>query len=202
MRKWVRIASLVLVVTMVAGTSGSASGIDSCRVLDFNDDGFLNFSDVNVLVAAFGLPDPRVDVDGSGLVDQADVIFLLTFLELGCSGCNANLDDTDGLSVVDAADREALEAAYGTDCRGDLNRDGTVDNDRDVELLVEYFGKPTGPDQPATRADFNGDGSVSLADIAPFGAMIGNDCRADLNFDGAVDTNDLWALLSSWGSCS
>ena len=192
------LATLVLVAALVV--SQPALAFDSCQAVDFNGDGNVDLLDGSLLGAAYGTADPRIDVDGDGTVGDEDVSIFFAFFPQTCAGCMANLDDSDGLNEVNAADRIALELAYGTDCRGDLNRDGTIDK-LDIDLFVLYIGDPAGPGTPASRADFNGDGAVNLLDNGALVGMIGNDCRPDLNTDGAVDTNDLWALLASWGPC-
>ncbi len=199
MKALLRIAPLVFIAGLVIVRPAAA--FDGCRAVDFNGDGTVNILDVVFLSSAFGQPDPRVDVDGSGEVDNADIAFWEAFLGETCTDCAANLDDTDGNSTVDAADREALEGSYSRDCRADLDRDGTVDSDGDVDLFVLYLGQPVGPGLPATRADLDGDGAVTLLDANVLAAANGRDCRPDLNKDGLVDTNDLWALLAAWGPC-
>ena len=177
------------------------ANFDGCRAVDFNDDGVISLLDLTAFSAAYGSSDPRVDVDGSGVVDDEDLPFLSGFFGQTCSGCTANLVDTGKPATVDAADRAALEAAYNLDCRGDLNRDGVIDDDLDLDLFSFYFGRSAPPGSVEARADFNGDQVISLADFGAFASMVGNDCKPDLNKDGAVDTNDLWVLLASWGSC-
>ncbi len=187
------LSALVFAVLLTAGQPAAA--FDSCRAVDFNGDGTVDLLDVAILSAAVGTADPRVDVDGDALVGDADASIFLAFLNQTCSDCTADLD---GSGAVDAADRTILESAYGTACRGDLNGDSVVDKG-DVDLFVIYL---TSPASPATdRADFNGDGVADLGDVGLLTAMLGNDCTADLNKDGEIDANDLWALLASWGSC-
>lgn len=200
MQRLLRIAPLVIAASLVLGQPASA--FDGCRAVDFNGDGTVNLLDAFFLSEAFGEENPRVDVDGSSVVDDADIVFWEAFAGETCTDCAANLVDPIRPPTVDAADRAALEAAYGRDCRADLDRDGTVDGDGDVALFILYLGEPTGPGLPATRADFDGDGAVTLLDQGVLSAAIGRDCRPDLTKDGSVDTNDLWALLASWGRCS
>ena len=199
MKKTIFLRGLVLIASLAVAAL-PANAFDSCRAVDFNGDGILNLADVDIFASAFGTADPRVDLDGSGLVDEEDQPFFVAFFGQPCTGCMANLVDTGGAPTVDAADRDALVAAYGTDCRGDLNRDGTVDQAGDVDLLRFYIG-PAPAGSLEARADFNDDGMVNLNDISIFVPMIGTDCSADLNTDGAIDTNDLWVLLASWGPC-
>ena len=204
--KAILLRGLVLVASLAVAVL-PANAFDSCRAADFNDDGLVNVFDILIYTSAVNTVDPRVDLDGSGLVNEEDYPFIEAFFGQTCTGCTANLVDVgavpglDRVPTVDGDDRAALEAAYGTDCRGDLNRDGTVDQDGDIDLFVFYNGRPAPVGSPEARADFNGNGVVDTFDLLAFLDMVGNDCSADLNKDGAIDTNDLWAMLASWGIC-
>ncbi|MCH9648108.1 MAG: hypothetical protein K0U98_07715 [Deltaproteobacteria bacterium] len=193
----------IIAVAVLFFTSQPVQAFDGCKAVDFDDDGVVSLSDLVILndPNVFGQPNARLDVDGSGAVDLADFYFLAGFIGQTCSGCTANLVSPARPPVVDGADRSALESAYGRDCRGDLNRDGVVDDDLDNDLFGVYLNNPAPPGSPQARADFNEDQVVDLLDVNLFVAMIGTDCTVDLNKDGAVDTNDLWALLAAWGPC-
>lgn len=191
-----RLPTLVLVLVLLAASASPVLAFDGCFAADVSGDGQVNFLDLSQIVAATGTFDPRLDLDGSGLVDEADTLMAFGHVFRICTGCTADLDNSQ---EVDAADRLLLEAAYGTDCRLDMDRNGTVDNENDVDLFIYYFQHL--PTVASETADFDGDGTVNFADLYIVLPTVGNDCRFDLNFDDKVNTDDLWALLASWGPC-
>lgn len=79
--------------------------------------------------------------------------------------------------------------------RGDFNADGQV-SQADVLLLYARMG------QASTTHDLNGDGYVSLGDALEIFDLIPGALLADLDFDGDVDSADLAALNSGWGSAA
>ena len=187
----VKVLSCVL---MLAAAAHPASAFDGCRAADINGDGVVDPFDKN-LIAPLGTPSPRNDIDGSGFMDAADQMIVDGFSGRPCIDC---IGDLDGSGIVDGADRAVLENAYGRDCRLDLDRNDTVDGD-DVDLWVIYWQSPPSP--ATARADFDDNPGVDYRDINALIPTIGNDCRPDLNKDGLINTNDLWFLLASWGSC-
>ncbi len=181
---------------VLAAPAQPAAAFDGCLAADVSGSvGRVDFADISTISAAQGTVSPRLDLDGCGLVDQVDVLMAFGFVFRTCTGCTADLD---GDGDVDADDRGLLEAAYGRECRLDMDRNDLVD-DNDLDIWVLYFQSLPCPARP--RADFDGNGTVNFADISLLIPTIGNDCRPDLNKDGAVDTNDLWFLLASWGPC-
>ena len=191
--------ALPVLLVSIAVTASPASAFDGCRAADISGDGQVDFWDISLIQAAMGQPSslfPREDLDGSGFVDLADFRIVYGFVFQTCTDCTADLD---GSLVVDGQDRILLEAAYGRECRLDMDRNGPVDDDNDPDIWVLYFQSL--PNPATERADFDGNGIVNFIDISLLLPSIGNDCRYDLNFDGAVNTNDLWALLASWGPC-
>lgn len=83
--------------------------------------------------------------------------------------------------------------------------DGVANNYRGWQVdnvQVAISGLQCDP-APACPSDFNGDGTVDVADLlillAAWGACDG--CGEDLNGDGVVDVADMLILLSDWGSC-
>ncbi|MHC5114866.1 MAG: autotransporter outer membrane beta-barrel domain-containing protein [Planctomycetota bacterium] len=51
-------------------------GIDTCRA-DVNDDGFVNFGDILMVIGSWNTPDVTVDVDQSGLVGMSDIFEII-----------------------------------------------------------------------------------------------------------------------------
>lgn len=57
--------------------------IDDC-VADFNDDGDLNFFDVQAFLAAFSAQDPAADLTNDGIFNFFDVQMFLQIFSAGC----------------------------------------------------------------------------------------------------------------------
>jgi hypothetical protein len=190
-----RLPILTFVLVLLAASASPVLAFDGCSAADLSGDGQVDFLDLSQITSG-AIPLARRDLDGSGLVDTPDVLMAFGFIFRVCTGCTADLDGSGG---VDAADRALLEAAYGRDCRLDLDRNGTVDVENDVDIWIYHFQHL--PNPASARADFDGNGIVNFADLSALTSTIGNNCRVDLNADGKVDTNDLWALLASWGPC-
>lgn len=191
------IPALLLLLPALASPP-AAQAFDGCHAADVDGNGVVNFADISLLIANSGSSDPRLDLDGSGVVDAPDWYIAVDFFQVACPTCPGDLD---GDGDVDADDRGLLEDAIDDppDCRFDLTRDGIVDADEDIDTCVYYFQNPFNP--PSLRCDFNGDGNVSFLDISLQVQATGTDCRYDLNKDGTVDTTDIWFLLCSWGTC-
>ena len=127
------------------------------------------------------------DLNGDGVVDQADQAILLSYYGQAASSspgaARADLND-DG--VVDATDLSILLSAENagttpptTPTSGntttappppppndDINRDGLVDGN-DLDVLKSYLGKPLDTAQ-AHNADLNGNGVVDIVDLSIF----------------------------------
>ena len=197
MQKVSLLAKALSLLFVLAATAHPAAAFDGCRAADVSGDGQVDFWDLGLINgAAMGTFDPRLDLDGCGLVDSVDLLMAYGHIFRTCTGCTADLD---GDGDVDADDRALLEAAYGRECRLDMDRNDVVDDDNDLDIWVLYFQSLPCP--ATARADFDGNGIVNFADISLLIPTIGNDCRPDLNKDGAVNTIDLWFLLASWGPC-
>lgn len=187
-----------LSLLLVLAAAHPVSAADGCLAADVNDSGDVDFLDLNEISAAIsaGLPDPRLDLDGSGLPDSKDLLMAFGHVFEVCTGCTADLDD-DG--DVDSDDREVLEAAYDRDCRLNLDRNDVIDEENDVEIWLKHFQSLPSPAD--ARADFDGNGIVNFIDLSLVIPTIGNVCRPDLNGDGWVNVNDLCVLHSQWGLC-
>ncbi len=187
---------ILWMLLMAAASGQSALAFDGCRAADVKPDGVVDQADVDLLISLMGLPSPREDLDGSEIVDDADLAIASGFLNVICSTCPLDFDDDE---CVCGAERELVEGAYGRDCRADLNRDGAVD-ELDSPVLDAYLGGPP-LSRAAKRADLDGDEAVDDSDRSLLESAFGTDCRPDLNRDGTVDTNDLGLVHAAWGLC-
>ena len=198
------------ILWMTAAAAQPAQAWNGCRAADVSGDGTVDRADVAQVESLIGLPDERADLDGDGVVSPADLVIVARYEEMIRRGfreilCPVCPPDFDCGGEIGSADRQHLEAAYGRDCRPDLNRDGFI-CPWDRKLLLEYLGPPP-LSEVAARADLDGNGAVDLNDLQVLDGRIGGsldsrDCRPDLNRDGAVDAADFWYLLASWGPCS
>lgn len=194
-RPW-RILPWLLASILLLSAAASAS-IDGCRVADVNGDGTVDEQDRDAVEAEIGLVSPRMDLDGSGLVDDADVALAWSYRKACPMHCLADIDE-DG--TVGEIDRLWVEAFVGFECPGDLNRDGQI-CPRDSGVIVAYLGSPTPLSPSAARADLNEDGKVDRVDAEILETLYDTDCSMDLNRDNRVDTDDLAYVLAEWGPC-
>ena len=152
--------------------------------------------------------------------------------------------DSDGSETVDWADvfgsddGVGLAECYAQACTPDdacaihdVNQDGVVD-DEDVLVFLDAFDEPLSDcDRNGTwdvveiiqdpsldsdedgvlddcencEGDIDGSGAVEVNDLLALLALWGpcpNPCDADLDGDGEVEVDDILALLSLWGDCS
>ncbi|QDU70839.1 hypothetical protein Pan265_06760 [Mucisphaera calidilacus] len=103
---------------------------------DFNRDYLVDQIDIDALVANLGGTDLAYDLDGSGVVDQDDLAYLVEQV-WGTRAGDANLD-----REVDLLDLSLLAASFdqpGGWAEGDHNHDGIV-NLLDLSLLAANFG--------------------------------------------------------------
>lgn len=144
---------LLLLFTAVAVVP-TAWAFNGCCAADITDDGEVDADDLHELEIRWGQPFPRGDLDGSGFVDDGDVVLLQGFMDVECwTVCPADLNHD---WIVDAADRAELEPYLGQDCPDpddcpfDFNADGTMDG-TDLWFLLDSFG-------PCVRSASNGRG--------------------------------------------
>ncbi|MEQ9461498.1 MAG: PEP-CTERM sorting domain-containing protein [Phycisphaeraceae bacterium] len=113
---------------------------------DLNGDGLVNADDIDYLTAGFGGSDPVRDTDGSGTVDQDDVVEYVT-VDLGSFMGDSNLDST-----VDLIDLSALASNFGGNAGwagGDFSSDGLVDL-VDLSTLASNFGSSNPVPEPTS----------------------------------------------------
>ncbi|MEN1678963.1 MAG: CARDB domain-containing protein [Planctomycetota bacterium] len=110
--------------------------------------------------------------------------------------------DVDGDTNVDTDDRDAVDAALGSEPglqawnpNADLDLDGQITgNDRFLAAVAESLGVAVSAPTPG---DFNGDGTIDIADFTVWRDALGQtgaNLAADANYDLVVDVKDyqLW----------
>jgi hypothetical protein len=94
-----------------------------------------------------------------------------------------------GSPCIDAGDTTALP-------RDDFDLDG--DGNTMETIPFDLDGNPRRTNDPDTEGTGNGDSPV--VDIGCYEFQV-QECPADIDGDGDVDTSDLLALLAAWGAC-
>ena len=103
---------------------------------DFDGDGDVGAADIDTLRANLGGAPGTYDLDGSGVVDVADMDFILTDV-VSSAVADFNLD-----RVINATDLQIMQAGFGAAggwAAGNANCD-TVVNATDLQLLQANFG--------------------------------------------------------------
>jgi hypothetical protein len=72
------------VVTNACGDSITQGTLVRCGISDINNDGFIDFIDFDVFVAAFESDQSVADINRDGFLDFTDFDFFVTQFELGC----------------------------------------------------------------------------------------------------------------------
>lgn len=122
-------------------------------------------------------------------------------------GCAVSLrDDVAVIGAFGDQDNGALSgSAYLFDMTvlDDCNHNGAADN-CDIEFGESEDQNGNGvPDECECAGDVNSDGEVNIDDLF---AVLGawgqcDDCPEDVNEDGIVDIDDVFAVLGEWGPC-
>lgn len=121
------------------------------------------------------------DANGNELIEVADIVYLLNFLELGgpapiplANGdfngdCIINSEDITAMELyflggAGPVDCTCLEPAFDLGCcngsRGDINGDGVDLNILDLTFIIDYIFRGSGdPGDCFEEADFNSDGA-------------------------------------------
>jgi hypothetical protein len=197
-------------------TSSGLSDDDSLLGGNFNDDPYIDILDFGVFIGQFGTsvgadttcatPAPHADASGDGDVSAADFSFISTqFLfasELDCDGAPIMTGDGQGMVSIDAVRvggpvasitvRELVRRGQGGLARGDLNRDGVLDQS---DIAAFFAGA-----RPDHLADVDGDGVVTFADAYTVkAAIIDGDAAGDVNRDGRSDLSDLLFVIERIG---
>ncbi|MEM7626226.1 MAG: PEP-CTERM sorting domain-containing protein [Planctomycetota bacterium] len=193
-------------------TDGLGSGL-----ADLNADGLINQFDLTagpdsfaeILFSQNARFNPAADLDGDGLTGWTDLTGLESVLE--AAGTQQSLIDAyldnlftrrgnvDELGGTDAADIDAIYAAFGTDdWFADIDSSGLVDQ-TDVDLMLSVI-------LGTAQGDADLDGAIGQADL---NAVLLNWGRTDAGWatgdntgDGFVSQADLNVVLLNWGFSS
>ena len=175
---------------------GAVSGTDLTG--DVDGDRVVGASDAELVQATWGTAWAPGDVDGSGLVDLQDL--LLVNAHFGDVAGTDLSGDIDGNWIVDSVDLAIVQAVFGADFGpADIDQSGAVDF-QDLNLVTASFGDTFGMQ---LEGDVNGDCVVGSIDqelvLAAWGSSF---LPADVTGDGAIDNDDLLAVLTNSGmSC-
>jgi hypothetical protein len=174
---------------------------------DANADGVVDQRDLDFLIAFLftGGPGPNpiglADMDLDGVLDVTDLTYLVSLLYDGPEdGVTAALvkspSSVQVLAPIADSDGGTVQSIVApTYLLGDSNGDGRVTMS-DLQFLVSYLYKQGQAPSPLSRADFDFDGTVDVADLIRMVGMVYEQLRAraalaDLNADGAVNNADL-----------
>ena len=139
------------------------------------------------------------DVNGDGVFDRLDPDYLLAWLfnngpaPVAC----ANGADYNGDGSIDIADAIAMSCALTGVVYGDMDGNGSF-TWTDSQYLFDYlFGGGPAPVACASGVDFNGNGSVNIADVQAMIAALPcpPNLAGDANGDGSLNIADfIYAL--------
>jgi len=210
------------------------TGDPICDASDVNCDGIVGPADLRIIQCQSGQMapgDPACcecdcdgDVDGSGLIDQADLAIVIG--RIGCNvlgsdplclasdvNCDGVVNQTDAavvgcmLGQMAPGDPACCDACA---CDSDVDGSGVIDL-ADVAAIVGQVGCPVGTGIAACdRADVNCDGVVDEADVriarCQLFQMAPGDpsccdcvCDGDVNGNGIIDANDVIIAQSRFG---
>ena len=127
---------------------------------DFNDDGWVNEDDIDLLCDNLG--NAAYDVDGDGDADEDDFVFLVeNLVDLTTGGTGTALGDFNLDGAVNGTDLSIMSASFGlldpSWAQGNANCDGVVDG-TDLSILSSTFGflatgfDPAAVPEPLTAA--------------------------------------------------
>jgi hypothetical protein len=181
----------LLLVSLVVPLSPAQAALGPCRA-DFDRDGLVDFDDLNYVLGNWGSSDPKRDIDGDGLIGCTELNVVQGNFGLTC-GCPG---DVDGNGKANNADEQLILGALGRDCRTDLDQSGTTHTARDTDIITQCVFGTSGP-----LGDLNDDGTVDFDDVNRYLGAPVLDCRADINGDGWVSSADLALFFSSMRCC-
>lgn len=128
-----------------------------------------------------------------GYVGENDLSIVVG--HLGPCPCKGDVNG-DGVITVDndmePSDLDLVVAAFGRDCRPDVNQNKWVDP---LDLYIVQSTLAGSPDADRLRADVNDDEVVDERDADGVRFALGLDCRPDVDHDGEVDEDDETRLL-------
>ena len=175
-------------LALVLSVAAAAAADPYLCLADLDGDGSVGTGDLNIVLAAWGTPNPLADFDGDGDVGCFDQAFVLGHW----GACPEVPEDVNGDGVVDLEDLDFARGNLSLECHSDLNLDGAIDQD-DIDALLCLWGS-AGP-----LGDFDGDGLVGTGDLSELLADFGLPCQCDLDRDGAVTASDIIILTKGIG---
>ncbi len=192
------------------------------RYGDLNGDGFVTTADVSIITQKLSgnitfsqLQLKRADVNGDGYVTADDKNMMSTYVSRLAKNIKRAYGDADNNGKVTMYDAAYVEeyVKYGSHkgsinlIAADINGDGIV-NMIDFFIFQDYEMKGD-PDTLLIRwGDVNSDGYVNISDYMKLSRVVAEDPsvrissaekrRADVNYDGKIDSADVTCL---WNYC-
>jgi len=172
-----------------------------CECLgDVDDDGDVDRDDVDAVLDSFyAICDDATgcieDLNHNHRVGDGDLRVLLG--RWGDCPLEADVDRDKDRDVDDAL---AILGDLGLDCRGDLDWNGTIE-ENDVEIAEDTWG--LSPDYHPVSLVLDDEPGLALQDLLALYEALGRDCRADVDRNGTVECNDFDELcLLTPGACN
>jgi len=166
--------------------------------------------------------DAAVEPDGNGTYDLVDVTEVANVGggPEGLAFVGAGSPQFDTNSAIDSKFNSNVIDTYEVDVNGDpilatqrnlvfgaSSAYGAAINPETGDFVFTYFSSSSRVIvvrgfESSCSADFDGSGAVEVNDLLALLSSWGDECSsADLNSDGVVDVTDLLSLLSQWGAC-
>ena len=154
---------------------------------DVNDDGYVNFGDINPFSDLLEKRHIVGDMNCDGCVDMGDLSGLLMAINYPCTWKQQHPDcwylngDINGDGFVNSNDLTPfIEKITNLTIAGDMDCNQCIDEE-DIDPFVLALTDPDAyeaqyPDCHLMNADVNGDGYVNFGDINPFSAMFESGC--------------------------
>jgi hypothetical protein len=162
---------------------------------DVDGNFLVDYNDLSLIRAASGTSLTQYDVDGNGQVNDRD--YRIASTNFGGIAADALIADVNGDWIVDAADLDLVDAAWGSDyAQADINGDGSIGSG-DLSSVLGEWENTHGQE---LEGDVDGSCEVDATDIALIRAAWGVDfAPADVNADGRVNVTDLSLTLAAFG---